>query len=106
MLALLRAKILNADYISCLIIDEADLMAREHYSDVNVFTKFLRTTRHTIMTSVTWSFEARSLAEEILTNPIQVSVGSLCPNVNVAIEQIVKVVSGEEEKKRVIFFFK
>ena len=107
--------------ISYLVLDEADRMLDQGFEqDIRDIIGMTHKDRQTCLFSATWPEAIRNLAQEFLTNPVKVTVGSEDLSANKRITQIVEVIdemdkdektmkvlekyTNKDTKNRMIFF--
>uniref|UniRef100_A0A347ZJD9 RNA helicase n=1 Tax=Reticulitermes speratus TaxID=60591 RepID=A0A347ZJD9_9NEOP len=116
----LERGVTNLRRCTYLVLDEADRMLDMGFEpQIRKIVEQIRPDRQTLMWSATWPKEVRNLAEEFLTDYLQINIGSLQPAANHNILQIVDVcqehekatklttllqeISSEQEAKTIIF---
>ncbi|CAG8671694.1 31004_t:CDS:2 [Racocetra persica] len=87
--------------VKFLVLDEADRMLDTGFEEEvrNIILK-TRKDRQTVMFSATWPESVRKLANDFLTNPIRVTIGSQNLAANRNVTQIVEVIDDPSEKDR------
>ncbi|CAG8672093.1 12755_t:CDS:2 [Cetraspora pellucida] len=87
--------------VKYLVLDEADRMLDTGFEEEirNIILK-TRKDRQTVMFSATWPDSVRKLANDFLTNPIRVTIGSQTLSANKNVTQIVEVIDDPSEKDR------
>ncbi|CAG8600390.1 4079_t:CDS:2, partial [Racocetra fulgida] len=90
--------------VKFLVLDEADRMLDTGFEEEvrNIILK-TRKDRQTVMFSATWPESVRKLANDFLTNPIRVTIGSQKLAANRNVTQIVEVIDDPSEKDLLIF---
>ncbi|XP_074310829.1 DEAD-box ATP-dependent RNA helicase 14-like [Silene latifolia] len=99
---ILEMKKVSLRQISYLVLDEADRMLDMGFEpQIRKIVNEVPTRRQTLMYTATWPKEVRRIAADLLSNPVQVNIGSADELVaNKSITQHVEVVPYMEKQKR------
>jgi len=89
--------------ISYLVLDEADRMLDQGFEqDIRDIIGMTHKDRQTCLFSATWPEAIRNLAQEFLTNPVKVTVGSEDLSANKRITQIVEVIDERDKDEKMM----
>jgi len=89
--------------VNYFVLDEADRMLDMGFErDIRQIFTFVQKKRQTVMFSATWPRSIQQLAEEFLTNPVRVTVGSEELSANTKVVQIVEVIEDNFKRKRLL----
>ena len=89
--------------ISYLVLDEADRMLDQGFEkDIRDIISMTHKDRQTCLFSATWPEAIRNLAQEFLTNPVKVTVGSDDLSANKRIKQVVEVIDEMDKDEKVL----
>jgi len=89
--------------VSYFVLDEADRMLDLGFKPaIEAIARGVRADRQTLMFSATWPKEVQELANDFLSNPAKVVVGSQDLAANHAVRQVVEVIDPEQRGKRLL----
>jgi len=89
--------------VSYLVLDEADRMLDQGFEqDIRDIISKTHKERQTCLFSATWPEAIRNLANEFLTNPVKVTVGSDDLSANKRIKQVVEVIDENDKDEKVL----
>merc|ERR1719187_419639 len=89
--------------ISYLVLDEADRMLDQGFEeDIRAIIKMTHPERQTCLFSATWPEAIRSLANEFLTDPVKVTIGSDDLSANKRIKQVVEVIDERDKTDKLL----
>uniref|UniRef100_A0A2C9L7A0 RNA helicase n=1 Tax=Biomphalaria glabrata TaxID=6526 RepID=A0A2C9L7A0_BIOGL len=95
----------NVKHVTYLVMDEADRMLDLGFEiEIKKVMLDIRPDRQTVMTSATWPPDVQRLADQYLTNPIKVFVGTLDLAAVHSVKQYVELVD-EADKKMLLLTF-
>ncbi|XP_065065490.1 uncharacterized protein LOC135691545 isoform X1 [Rhopilema esculentum] len=98
---LIEARKTNLRRVTYLVLDEADRMLDMGFEpQIRKIVDQIRPDRQTLMWSATWPKDVKSLADDFLTDNVQVNVGKLTLHANYNILQIVDVCEEYEKEKK------
>ena len=103
----LEREITNLRRCTYLVLDEADRMLDMGFEpQIRKIIEQIRPDRQVLMWSATWPKEVKSLAEDFLTDYIQVNIGSLNLSANNNIHQIVDICEEQEKEGKLLLLLK
>lgn len=99
----IKHKIVDLSHISYLVIDEADRMLEFNFEqNLRDIVRLIQKNRQTLMWSATWPKEVRELANDFLSNPITVVIGTSKLTINSDIIQLFDQVDREDKFQHLI----
>ncbi len=102
LLDLINQKYIDLQYIKCFVLDEADRMLDMGFGqDVKKIIKLVPKTRQTLLFSATMPSEIEKLANNLLSNPIKVTVTPVSSTVD-TIDQSVCFVSKKDKRNLLV----
>ncbi|CAG8698223.1 2965_t:CDS:2, partial [Acaulospora morrowiae] len=100
---MLESRKTNLRRVTYLVLDEADRMLDMGFEpQIRKIVEQIRPDRQTLMWSATWPKEVKRLAEDYLTDFIQVNIGSLDLSASHNISQTVEVCSEYEKRMKLV----
>ncbi|KAL1923413.1 uncharacterized protein VTP21DRAFT_8393 [Calcarisporiella thermophila] len=101
LLDLVNESIVNLSSVSFLVLDEADRMLDVGFEEpIRQIISMARKDRQTVMFSATWPENVQKLAQDFLSSPVKVTIGSPDLAASQNVKQTVEVLNDPRDKER------